>query len=176
MRKASTMRSHKLASAGHLASDPGSLNLKVGKSMTDLKGNGRKDRRMMTNPACEQRKSRRFRSADGALAAFSILGSRSFTGLGEILDISESGLSLFYVATRSIPPTQSSRIDIFGCRGPHVHIQGIPCRVVYESEIHMVDDSTAARRCGVHFRGLTTSQRSLLEHYIKSYTLAESTS
>ena len=121
----------------------------------------------------EHRRHHRFRGTDGALAAFSMPGSQAFVKLGEIIDINEKGLSLCYVSTSkqaNIPP----QLDIFGYRGPHIHISGIPCKIVYENELLPVDDSAVAKRCGVLFCDLTSTQRFQLEQFIKSYTLPDS--
>jgi c-di-GMP-binding flagellar brake protein YcgR len=121
----------------------------------------------------EQRRNRRFRGMDGALAAFSVQETRSFTSLGEIIDISESGLSLRYVASGSGESRTPPHLDIFGYRGPHIHIVGIPCKVVYESELETLDESTSTRRCGIQFGELTPIQKFQLEHFIQSYTTPE---
>jgi hypothetical protein len=118
----------------------------------------------------EQRKHARFHGIDGALAAFSMPENRGFTKLGEIIDISESGLSLRYVSGDE-QVTTLPHIDIFGYRGPHIHISGIPCRVVYEHEIDSLDESAATKRCGIQFKDLTPIQRFQLEHFIQNYAL-----
>ena len=121
----------------------------------------------------EHRRHQRFRGTDGALAAFSMPGNQAFVKLGEIIDINEKGLSVCYVSSSeqaNIPP----HLDIFGYKGPHIHISAIPCKVIYENELLPIDDSAAARRCGVVFGDLTSTQKFQLEQFIESYTLPDS--
>lgn len=114
----------------------------------------------------ENRRHIRYKAVEGALASFSSPDMPSLNILAEIIDICASGLSVRFKSRDQM--SSASRVNIFAYMEPFISIEGIPCKIVYETGI----DATT-RRCGIEFGDLSESQRSQLEYFIKSYTEGE---
>jgi hypothetical protein len=114
----------------------------------------------------DNRKEKRFKAVEGALAGFSSRDVPSVSILGEIIDISKAGLSARYKSREQIG--SASDVSIFAYKEPFINIEGIPCRIVYDIGL----DATT-RRCGVEFGDLAEDQLSQLEDFIKYYTSDE---
>lgn len=111
----------------------------------------------------EKRAHPRFELGPGV---FAVVKSDGET-LGEVLNVSEGGLALKYVAglgTR-IP---KGTLDVFATKGVSYLID-VPVRTVSDFEIpNNVDFSTIRlRRMGVAFENLTQAQRQSLRDFIK---------
>lgn len=119
----------------------------------------------------EKRKHKRHKGKDGAFAVF--LRPDEFINLGQILDISLGGLCVRYLSTRA-PEGKCSGIKIFGSNGRFIHVDKLPCHVVYDVEIP--EDSweqLSCRRCGVQFDNLNVRHLSMLQDFIDHFTLTE---
>jgi len=114
----------------------------------------------------EKRKQKRYKAVDGAVASFSSHEGPSPNILGEIIDISENGLSVRYKSREQI--SNVSQVDIFAYKEPFINLSGMPCQVVYDIGL----DATT-RRCGVEFGDLSESQIAILHDFIVHYTEGE---
>jgi hypothetical protein len=98
------------------------------------------------------------------------LCSESNEDIGQLLDISESGLSLRYFL-KDQNPINFSQLGIFSpdC---DLAIDGIPFRVVSDTELPngFPLDPIMFRRCGVQFGQLTSKQLSELDYFLKTNT------
>ncbi len=124
---------------------------------------------MTTIEEVERRKYKRFKVKKGA---FAILWPHS-KKIGEIIDISRSGLAFCYFADENLPD-ESIAVDIFW-HDHSFHLDNIPCKTVYENEIADEPPSTHAtmKRIGVQFEDVIASKSSQLNHFIRNYTIGE---
>jgi len=119
----------------------------------------------------ERRKHKRFRVKPGAVA---VLVPRwpCFTPVGDILDISTSGLALRYVtdeARSSIP----SELTIV-CGNPGFYLRQVPVNAVSDVEMAKTTfSSMVPRRLGLQFGELMPGQVSQLEYFIQNHTTGE---
>lgn len=119
----------------------------------------------------ERRKYKRFRVQPGRVAVLTPRWPHS-TVVGDILDISERGLALRYVADEA-PSNRSSDLTIVSAK-PSFHLRRLPFRTVSDFEIAKVPFSAMApRRLSLQFGELTQHQASLLEHFITTHTTGE---
>jgi len=119
----------------------------------------------------ERRKYQRHRGRSGTLSAILTHDMRSYKTLADIIDISESGLALHYEAKNEQRLGESTYLDIFAYRGTCMHLEKLPCNVVYD-----IDADTAvsgSRRCGLAFCTLSPPQRSRLNEFIREHTQCE---
>jgi c-di-GMP-binding flagellar brake protein YcgR len=123
----------------------------------------------------EQRGQRRFIGIDGALAAILTSDLRSYTSLGDIVDISRSGLALRYVGKKGQELNNSALLDVFAYKGTRIYLEKLPCRIVYDHPLETDVPSLKTRRCGLQFGELTPSQRSQLDYFIQANTNGEAT-
>jgi hypothetical protein len=98
------------------------------------------------------------------------LCSETDEDIGQLLDISESGLSLRYFL-KAQNPINFSQLGIFSpdC---DLAIDGIPFRVVSDTELPngFPLDPIMFRRCGIQFGQLTSKQLSELDYFLKTNT------
>lgn len=118
----------------------------------------------------ESRQHKRYHSKEGILAAFSSPDETRSIKLGKIIDISHRGLAFQYLAMEKQTQTLSE-LRIVGSTGPFLHLEKIPCEVVYDLEIGGERESRLeARRCGVRFSDIPEDQLSRLNLFIQNYT------
>jgi hypothetical protein len=100
----------------------------------------------------DERRYVRHLPRDGLMAALSANDGRYFEALGEIMDISNTGLSILYM-THAIPvTTRVSEVTILTYDDGCVPLRKIPCEMIYDVEVLRTSSGTLARRCGVKFR------------------------
>ena len=120
----------------------------------------------------DRRQHERFQVHDGAFVVLRppapILG-QDIDIVGQIMDISRTGLVLRYVASQE-RSDESFELDIV-LAGNGFRLNGVPVKTV--SDCQMADDaasnSTTARRRGVQFGALTDQQMSQLEGFIREH-------
>lgn len=119
----------------------------------------------------DKRKYKRNKGKDGAFAVF--VRPDEFINLGQILDISMGGLCVKYLSTRE-PEGGCSEVKIFGSNGRFIHVDKLPCHIVYDMEIPEGSwDQLSSRRCGVQFEDLNVRHLSMLQDFIDHFTYAE---
>ena len=116
-------------------------------------------------PIVERRKHKRFTVRAGANVAF----VPYFSKQGQIIDISEGGLSFRYISGekslwREFVAILINRMDFF--------IKDLPFKTVYDLKIKHVNffGVKSIRRCGGKLGDLTSAQTAKLEYFIKNYT------
>lgn len=125
-----------------------------------------------TNQPPERRKHKRFRVQPGRVAVLTPRWPHS-TIVGDILDISERGLALRYVADEAPSNRSSADLTIVSAK-PSFHLRKLPFRTVSDFEIAKVPfSSMAPRRLSLQFEELTQHQASRLEHFITTHTTGE---
>ena len=121
-----------------------------------------------THRRIERRKHRRFRVPVGVFVSFRPDNSR----LGEIIDISLSGLSFRYLASGG-PANGSRRLNIFltehGFCLDDLAFETVSDVGTYEIPFTPV----TMRRSGVQFEALTEDQTSGLEYFIQHFALSK---
>lgn len=116
-------------------------------------------------PPLERRDRQRFQPIDGA---FALMGLRKMV-VGRILNISESGFSFRYVASRQ--KVKGPRFVDIMMRGGSFHCYKIPCKTVWD-RADMDEFSLGAlalRSCGIQFGEMTDGQKSCLKYFIEKY-------
>jgi hypothetical protein len=122
----------------------------------------------------EKRKSKRFKGKEGAFAAF--VGPNELINMGQIQDISMSGLCTRYLSTNG-DNEGCSEIKIFGSNDRFIHLDKVQCRIVYDREVPGSSwEQISTRRCGVEFENLSVRQLSVLEDFIDYFALDETQS
>jgi len=122
----------------------------------------------MRKEGVERRKYNRFQVPVGVFLSFGPDDSR----LGEIIDISMSGLAYRYLATEK-EPNRARRLNIFLTEDDS-YMNDVPFETVSDfrtSDIPLT--SVTIRRSGVQFGELTHSQMYRLEHFIDNHALRE---
>ena len=123
---------------------------------------------MLLDMLLERRKYKRFRVK---ATAFTMLGPH-FAILGEIADISRSGLAFCYIPAKQ-PSNVAAVLDTF------LHIfssnisfclLGVPIKTISDFEIKNKIAFNSTRRRGVEFWDLTENQKSQLEYFMQNYT------
>lgn len=119
----------------------------------------------------DKRRHKRHKGKCGAFAVF--LKPDEFMNLGQVLDISLGGVSVKYLSTAK-QEGQCSEIKIFGSNGRFIHVDKLPCHVVYDVEIPEGSwNQISCRRCGVQFDNLNVRHLSMLQDFIDHFTQAE---
>ncbi len=121
----------------------------------------------------DRRQHERFQVHDGAVVVLRppapILG-QDIDIVGQIIDISKTGLVLRYVSSQE-RSYESFELDIV-LAGNGFRLNGVPVKTVSDSQ--MADDAasnyTTVRRRGVQFGALTDQQVSQLERFIQDHT------
>lgn len=113
----------------------------------------------------ERRKHERFTVREGVSVAFVPYLSKQ----GQIIDISEGGLSFRYISGkkglwREFIAVLIDRMDFF--------LKDVPFKTVYDFKIKHVNffGVKSIQRCGGKFGELTSVQTAKLEYFIKNYT------
>ena len=123
------------------------------------------------NKTLERRQHKRFRVQPGRVAVLTPRWPQS-TIVGDILDISERGLALRYVADEA-PSNRSSHLTIVSAK-PNFHLGKLPFKTVSDFEIAKAPfSSMAPRRLSLQFGELTQDQTARLEHFITTHTTGE---
>ena len=119
--------------------------------------------------AWERRRQKRFKAAEGALAALVDQESR----LGQIKDISIQGLSFQYIdSDEKIENAKELKI-ILGHQG--LYLDKVPFKKIsdFKIESEFSFSRVKMRQIGLEFGKLTAEQRMKLERFIQYHTLAE---
>lgn len=97
------------------------------------------------------------------------LRSESGEEVGQLLDISNGGLSLQFLATDEKPKTYT---DLGILASMDLAMEKIPFRTVSVEEVdnHIPLSVTRLRRYSLEFKNLTPDQRAKLDFFIKNYT------
>jgi len=124
--------------------------------------------KVMTNTESPQdrRRHKRYRAKDGAL----ISPIARYRKYWKMLDVSMRGASFRYIPCEDLK--DFNEIDI-AMQDLGFTLEGIPFKVI--SDCDFTDDCASfsrLRRCGVEFGPLTHSQESLLDEFIRKYTVA----
>lgn len=122
---------------------------------------------MQRKEPAERRKHRRFRAQEGAFAVLRPQCAK----LGQIIDISRTGLAFCYVVTGA-KGNHAGEVDIF-LAGDGFCLERIPIKTVWDHRVHkkFSNGSLPMRRCGVQFGELTPHQLSELDYFIQNHTL-----
>ena len=88
--------------------------------------------------------------------------------MGKLVDIGRGGLA-FQFLPRPGQKKDATELDIL-ISDNGFYLSMIPCNIIYEIEQHTIY-SLKNRRLGVEFGGLTQEQATLLERYLKDYTI-----
>lgn len=104
--------------------------------------------------------------------AFAIMKSNP-PKMGEIKDISQSGLSFHYIQNE-LDISEFNEMDILFV-DENFHLCRIPFKAVEDSDIIKKDpfNTLAMKRLTVEFGGLTVKQKLQLRHAIKNFTTGE---
>jgi hypothetical protein len=117
----------------------------------------------------ERRKNKRFKLK---ASAFEIMYC-SLARIGQVIDISRSGLAIRYV-NNGVRSSELTELDIFKSDF-RFNIVNLKAKAI--SDIKITDktiiESKKMRRCGIQFEYLSKNQISLLENFIQNFTLAE---
>jgi len=116
----------------------------------------------------ERRFHQRFEACSGAIA------SSQLEVVGQIVNISETGLEFRYVASRE--RSQESTVLSIELTDHTFRLEHLPFKVVWDFAMPQ-DFSTGSislRYCGVEFRNLTDDQRRALRDFIQSHTTVDS--
>lgn len=121
-----------------------------------------------THGRIERRRHERFRVPVGVFVGFRPDNSR----LGEIIDISLSGLSFRYLASGG-PANGSRRLNIF-LTERDFWLDDLPFETVSDEGTYKIPFTPVAmRRSGVQFEELTEDQISALEYFIHHFTMSK---
>jgi hypothetical protein len=122
----------------------------------------------------EKRKFKRFKSKEGAFAAF--IRPDDLMNMGQIQDISMGGLCVRYLSTNA-NNKGCSAIKIFGSKYRSIHLDRVQCRIVYDLEVPEGPwEQISTRRSGVEFENLSVEQLSMLQEFIHHFGLGETQS
>ncbi len=117
----------------------------------------------------ERRRHVRYRVPNKFYAAL----GRDYTKVGKILNISLGGVAFEYISGPQQSP-KASFVNLFMTDTPF-HINGIPCKVVYDVAMRMTGDNhrdlsgLTSRFCGVRFHSATESQKKRVKAFIRVY-------
>ena len=95
----------------------------------------------------------------------------TFYQLGQILDISESGMSLYYVP-RDKDEDVVSHVSIYGKTDRFIEVEKIPCKIVYNICVPAKERSNLPEaRCGIEFLDRSPSQDNQLRSFINDFAI-----
>ena len=116
----------------------------------------------------ERRCRRRFEVEDA------IIATSQLTVIGHIMDLSESGLSFRYVASRGTVKDEDTLSLLVNDRT--FGVKGVPFEVVWDVPMpeRYSFNRITMRYCGVEFRDLNDRQRFCLKYFIQNYSLRNS--
>ena len=125
----------------------------------------------MTNKkgCVERRQVKRFKVAEGAFAALVNQGSK----LGQIRDISKTGLSFRYIDSQEAPADARELKILLGSGG--LCVDKVPFKKVTDFEIksEFSFSSIKMRQIGLQFGELNPTQRVHLDNFILNHTIGE---
>lgn len=121
----------------------------------------------------ERRTAHRFPLRQGAYVLFYKSENRGFQIVGQIIDLSYSGFSFYYVTQKEeeklLVYDNQYDIIIFTL---YRMLRLSRCRIVYDIELNSIPSGrVSARRCGVEFERLKQSQKVELEQIIRFNTI-----
>lgn len=119
----------------------------------------------------KRRKNKRF---PVKVSAFATLGPH-FTVLGEIVDISRSGLAFCHISEKQQPevaPVLDTFLHIFSS-DMSFSLLGVPIKAISDFEMKNKIGFNPMWRRGVAFGEMTEGQKSQLEYFIQNYTKDE---
>ena len=118
----------------------------------------------------ERRKYARYLPKENAFAAL----GREYTRVGKIKNISLGGLAFEYIVGDTLKE-DAAEVDIF-LVGNVFHLHNIPCRIVYDFEVHVphVNNSyvkiLTTKRCGLQFKPHSDEIITQLRLFIEAYS------
>ena len=117
----------------------------------------------------ERRKEKRYRVVSGA---FAVVGAKS-SKLGQINNISSSGLAFKYLANEAAPDG-AQLMDVF-VGHDNFRVKDIPIKTVYDIELAKENPCSTIllRQQSVLFGDLTQEQSEQLMHLLQYHTLGE---
>ena len=123
----------------------------------------------MTQITVERRQQPRYKVVDGVFAALVNHNSK----LGQIRDISQSGLAFRYIDSGDPSDEPTELKIIVGERG--VYLNNLPFKKVNDFEIKNEDSFSALkmRQIGLQFGNLTPYQRNRMERLLQNHTIGE---
>jgi hypothetical protein len=119
----------------------------------------------------EHRKHVRFVPQQNTFAAL----GKNYSRVGKVKDISLDGLSIEYLFGESIKKN-SSKVDIF-LVGNIFHLYNLPCRMVYDIEIHVPHVNNnfikplTTKRCGIEFNEISKDDLAQLKLFLQAHTI-----
>jgi urease alpha subunit len=117
----------------------------------------------------ENRKHTRFLAEQLTFVKF---GSEHEENIGQLLDISRSGISIRYFATEEILQ-DFSNLSIFSSDGDY-NSGKIPIKIISDIEREKSPSGKQTlRRYGIQFEKLTPEQTAEMDNFLLNYTLAE---
>ncbi|MEW6670353.1 MAG: PilZ domain-containing protein [Thermodesulfobacteriota bacterium] len=121
------------------------------------------------NEFVERRGLKRFKVKEGAFAALMPDSNK----LGQILDMGKGGLSFLYIDTGEATDG-STELDIY-VSGNEFYLSKLPVKVVSDIRVpnKIPINPIVMRRQGVQFGELTSEQTSLLNSFMRQYTIGE---
>lgn len=94
-----------------------------------------------------------------------------FNRVARILDIGMDGLTFLYLDSTQLSD-KTFKLDIFSTDSDF-YLEEVPCKTMSDLKTYASPfSSMAMRECAVQFGGLTSRQRSQLEHFIRERTEA----
>ena len=117
----------------------------------------------------EQRKHKRYKAKEGA---FAVIRKQAKTkALGQILDISDGGLSFKYMANGK-PANADNKLDIF-YTGLGIQLRSLSFLTISDLPIDDLPtfSSIKMRRCGIQFTDLKSEHKNQINEFINYYTM-----
>lgn len=122
----------------------------------------------------EKRKFKRLKGKEGAFAAF--IRPNELINMGQIQDISMGGLCIRYLSVNE-DRDGCCEMKIFGSNDSFIHVDKVPCRIVYDQEVPEYSwEQISIRRCGVEFQNLSVKHLTLLEEFINHFAFEDTQS
>jgi len=119
----------------------------------------------------EKRKFKRFKAKEGAFAAF--IEPDELINMGQVQNVSMGGLCMRYLST-NVGNGERAAIKIFGNNERFIHLDKVPCRVVYDCEVPEGSwEQISTKCCGVEFTTLSVKHQSLLQEFIDCFAFGE---
>jgi hypothetical protein len=119
----------------------------------------------------ERRRNKRFQGKEGAYAAL-LRPDHSFD-LGKIVDISNGGVCISYLATGK-PRKGQTEVKIFGMNGKFLHLDRMRCSIIYDVDIDATTwNVIVTRRCGIQFSNLNHRHLAMLDSFIEGFTTGD---
>ncbi len=120
----------------------------------------------------EMRSSRRYAAREGTCASFMNARVSPFNRIGQVLDMSPSGIALKYLSNdEGYGKEQPVVIEMFTVARPAMTTGRIPCRVAYDVSLkNSPPGSVDIRRCGLRFEELSNIESCHVEQFMRSCT------